>query len=183
MCLGQPDFLVTVSFMRRFLATCAIVVPTLLAAGCGGGDSDGAADPAPSDTTSTTPAAVATGPSDEAAAKAEITRNWETFLKSGTPKATAVGLLENGDQLGAALKKAAEEDAATGGERSANVKTIMFTSPTRANVTYKLPAAGQVLNSAGEAVLQDGVWKVSAATFCTLVVLGNGSRPVTGCPS
>ena len=59
----------------------------------------------------------------------------------------------------------------------------VFTSPTRANVNYELHAAGQVLNSAGEAVLQDNVWKVSEATFCTLVVLGNGSRPVKGCPS
>ena len=168
--------------MKRFLATSAIIT-TLLAAGCGGGDSDGTPDGEPTGATSTTPAAVATGPADEAAAKAEITENWETFLKSGTPKATAVDLLENGDQLGAALKKAAQEDEATGGKRSATVKTIIFTSPTRANVTYELHAAGQVLNSAGEAVLQDDVWKVSAATFCTLVVLGNGSRPVKGCPS
>jgi hypothetical protein len=169
--------------MRRFLATCAVVVPTLLAAGCGGSSSGGGPTDQPSDSTSTTPASTATGPADETAAKAEITTNWETFLKSGTPKATAVDLLENGDQLGAALKKAAQEDEETGGKRSATVKTIVFTSPTRANVNYELHAAGQVLNSAGEAVLQDGVWKVSAATFCTLVVLGNGSRPVKGCPS
>lgn len=169
--------------MRRFLATCAIVVPTLLAAGCGGGDSDGTTNPQPSDATSTTPASVATGPADEAAAKAEITTNWEKFLKSGTPKATAVKLLENGDQLGVALKKAAEEDEATGGERSAEVTLIEFVNPTTANVNYNLHAAGQDLQSAGQAVLQDGVWKVSAATFCTLVVLGNGSRPVKGCPS
>jgi hypothetical protein len=167
--------------MRRILATLAIV-PTLFVAGCGGGDSDGT-EPTTTDTATTTPAAVATGPADEAAAEAEITENWETFLRSGTPKAAAVGLLENGDQLGAALKKAAQEDEETGGERSATVKTIIFTSPTRANVTYELHAAGQILNSAGEAVLQDGVWKVSEATFCTLVVLGNGSRPVKGCPS
>jgi hypothetical protein len=169
--------------MRRFLATCAMVVPTLLAAACGGGNSDGTPEPAPSDTTSTTPGAVETGPADEAAAEVEITANWEKFLKSGTSKSDAVALLENGDQLGAALKKAEEENEATGGKRSAKVKTIVFTSATRANVNYELHAAGQVLNSAGEAVLQDGVWKVSAATFCTLVVLGNGSRPVKGCPS
>jgi hypothetical protein len=168
--------------MKRFFAICAIV-PTIFAAGCGGGSSAGPGDTPPSDSTSTTPAAVAPGPADEAAAKAEITKNWELFLKSGTPRATAVKLLENGDSLGAALKKATQEDEATGGERSATVKTITFTSPTKANVTYELHAAGQVLNSAGEAVLQDGVWKVSEATFCTLVVLGNGSRPVKGCAS
>ena len=63
----------------------------------------------------------------------------------------------------------------------AKVVSIEFTSPTEANVNYKLHAAGQVLNSSGTAVLEDGVWKVSDVTFCTLVVLGNGSRPVKGC--
>ena len=174
--------------MRRFLAPCALVVlATLTAAGCGGGSSGGS--PASTDTTpagevSTTPAAAGgTAPADVDAAKAEITTNWATFLASGTPRATAVKLLENGEQLGAALKKATAEDKATGGKRKATVTLISFTSPTEANVNYDLDAAGQVLKASGKAVLQDGVWKVSATTFCTLVVLGNGSRPVKGCPS
>ena len=85
--------------------------------------------------------------------------------------------------IGAALRKARQEDKATGGKRSAHVKKITFTSATNATVNYILHAAGQVLNSAGTAVLQDGKWKVSVVTFCTLVVLGNGEKPVKGCPS
>src|SRR3954468_272505 len=163
-----------------------LVVPALaaavLATACGGNSSNSAAtdnNPPPSSTPPTT--STATAPADEAAAKTEITKNWQTFLRSGTPQATAVALLEKGDTLGLALKKAAAEDKATGGARSAKVVSIEFTSPTQANVNYKLHAAGQVLNSSGTAVLEDGVWKVSDVTFCTLVVLGNGSRPVKGC--
>jgi len=92
-------------------------------------------------------------------------------------------LLQQGDSLGPALKKAAQEDKATGGTRSAKVTKITFTSPTQANVNYLLKAAGRTLNAAGIAVLEDGTWKVSDITFCTLVVLGNGSRPVKGCAS
>jgi len=161
----------------------ALIAATVTA--CGGSSSGGSpsSGQTPSGGTSTTPAATATAPADEAAAKAEITTAWETFLSSDTKQADAIALLENGDQLGQALKKAREEDKATGGKRSAQVKKITFTSPTAATVNYKLHAAGQVLNAAGTAVLQDGKWKVSEVTFCTLVVLGNGSKPVKGCPS
>jgi hypothetical protein len=162
-----------------------LVVPALaaaiLATACGGSSnsSSTSSNPPPSSTPPTT--STATAPADVTAAKAEITKNWQTFLHSGTPKATAVALLQKGDTLGPALKKAAAEDKATGGARSAKVVSIEFTSPTAANVNYKLHAAGTVLNSSGTAVLENGVWKVSDVTFCTLVILGNGSRPVKGC--
>ena len=162
-----------------------VVLPALatavLAAACGGSSNSSSSNnnPPPASTPPTT--STASAPANEAAAKAEITKNWQTFLASGTPQATAVTLLEKGDTLGPALKKARQEDKATGGKRSAKVVSIEFTSPTTANVNYKLHAAGQVLNSSGTAVLEDGVWKVTDVTFCTLVVLGNGGRPVKGC--
>jgi len=169
--------------MRGLRTVAPVVLLAALAAACGGGSTKPAASSSsvPASTAPTT--ATATAPADVAAAKAEITANWETFLRSGTPQAKAVTLLENGTSMGAALRKAQQEDKATGGARSAKVVSIEFTSPTEANVNYKLHAAGTVLNSSGQAVLQDGVWKVSETTFCTLVVLGNGSRPVKGCPS
>lgn len=171
--------------MQTSFRTAALVLVAVTAAACGGGSSSGDTTPstAPSSVTSTTAAPAATAPADPAAAKAEITKNWETFLSSGTSSKTATALLEDGDQLGPALKKAQEEDKATGGNRSADVKKITFNSPTTATVHYILHAAGTTLNSAGTAVLQDGVWKVTKVTFCTLVVLGNSEKPVKGCPS
>ena len=170
--------------MKMPLRTALLTLAAALSlAACGGSSSGGApaASTTPGGEVSTTPAASSNQPADAAAAKAEIVKNWKTFLASGTSRAVAVSLLENGDQLGPALKKADEENAATGGERSAKVTLVTFTSPTTAQVNYDLHAAGQDLKSSGQAVLQDGVWKVSEATFCTLVELGNGGQPVKGC--
>lgn len=171
--------------MNTPLRACALALVAALTAACGGGSSGGSTTPssAPTSGTSTTPAATATAPADPAAATAEITATWEKFFSSATSISAAVALLENGDQLGPALAKAQQEDKATGGRRSAKVKKVTFTSPTNANVSYILHAGGTTLNSAGVAVLQGGQWKVSQITFCTLVVLGNGEKPVKGCPS
>ena len=113
--------------------------------------------------------------------QAKVTANWEKFFSSATAAAAAKALLENGDQLGPALKKAQQEDKSSGGTRSAKVTKITFTSATNARVDYKLHVGQTNLNSAGMAVLQDGIWKVSKVTFCTLVELGNGQRPVASC--
>jgi len=163
----------------------ALALAALTLAGCGGGSSGGGTTPssAPPAQSSSTPAAEATAPADAAAAKADITTTWETFFDSATDATEATALLENGDHLGPALKKAQQEDKATGGNRSAKVKKITFTSATQATVNYILHAGGTTLNSAGVTVLQDGKWKVSQITFCTLVILGNDQKPVKSCPS
>jgi hypothetical protein len=171
--------------MKLPLRTAVVTLAAALSlAACGGSSGGDTTTPGESSSPSTgagSAPAAATQPADPEAAKAEITKNWKTFLSSDTSRAVALSLLENGDHLTVALKKAEQEDEETGGERSAEVTLITFTSPTKANVNYDLHAAGQELKSAGEAVLQDGVWKVSETTFCTLVELGNGSQPVKGC--
>lgn len=175
----------TSSTVKRGLTAAALALVAVTAAACGGSSSGGGTTPssAPSSEPSTTPAAAATAPADPTAAKAEITKNWELFFSSATNSATATGLLENGDQLGPALAKAQQEDKASGGNRSAKVKKITFTSATNANVNYILHAGGTKLNAAGVAVFQNGAWKVSQLTFCTLVELGNNGKPVKSCPS
>jgi hypothetical protein len=170
--------------METPLRVAALALVAVVAAACGG-SSSGGTTPTTTTTQSSAPSAApeATAPADPTSAKAEITKNWETFFSSATGSSAAVALLENGAQLGPALKKAQQEDKATGGNRSAKVKKITFTSPTQANVNYILHAGGTTLNAAGESVLQDGAWKVSEVTFCTLVILGNGQKPVQSCPS
>jgi hypothetical protein len=176
---GRHRGAASVPIMNRLRLVAPVVLLAALAAACGGSTKPATAvNPPPS---SEPPVNTATAPADVAGAKAEITRNWETFLRSGTPRATAVKLLEKGSTLTVALAKATQEDKATGGARSAKVSSIVFTSPTNASVAYKLHAAGTVLNSSGVAVLEDGVWKVSDVTFCTLVLLGNNEKPVKGC--
>lgn len=169
---------------KRLLAVPAALALAVVAAGCGGGSST----PAASSTTtppasSTTPAASGTAPADPAAAKAEITANWEKFFDSHTPRAQAVALLEDGATLGAALDTAQKEREATKFDQKAKVKLIVFTSPTQANVTYDLMNGTQVVlpGASGQAVLVDSTWKVSKLTFCTLVTLGNNGKAPAGC--
>jgi hypothetical protein len=170
---------------RLALVVGALATAVVTLAGCGGSGSSPT-------TTPTTPAAGGGGtastptsnqPADPEGAKAQITTTWTTFFNSKTPSAAAIGLLQDGSSLGKALAKAMKEDKANGGNRSAKVKKIEFTSPTQANVTYLLHAGGTTLNSSGVAVQANGKWLVSRITFCTLVVLGNGEKPVAGCGS
>ena len=162
------------------LLTCALILLAGVTA-CGGGSTKPTAETGTPTAQSTTPASTSTAPADEVAAKAAITTTWTVFFSSKTPNAVAAKLLEDGDTLGPALTKAKAEDKATGGTRSARVILITFTSPTEANVNYHLKVGGTELNSAGTAVLQDGRWKVSKTTFCTLVELGNNQQPVKSC--
>jgi hypothetical protein len=138
--------------------------------------------------TSSSPTAApqATDAASKEAATAQIKANWATFLNSNTPQATAVGLLQNGANLGPAIAVAAKVAKKEKTTETAKVSSVTFTSPTNANVTYDLIGNGKVLlkNSQGKAVLDDGVWKVSSITFCTLADLGAetiGLKNAPGC--
>src|SRR6185312_11492460 len=98
-------------------------------------------------------------------------------------RARAAELLENGATMGAALAFAVQEQAKTHFKQGAKVTSVTFTGPTTAQVTYQLLNGKQVVLPAasGQAVLQDGTWKVAKSTFCTLVLLGNNNNPVSGC--
>lgn len=160
-----------------------VALSIALIAGCGGSSGgNNTADkttPSPSTTTASAPA---NAPADPAAAKQQITTNWQKFFAPDTPEATAASLLQNADKLQQALAIAAK--AKTGGTKtSANVKSVTFTSPTEATVTYDLLVNGTVAlaGSTGKAVLVDGTWKVSQTTFCTLTALAASGKPVPGC--
>jgi hypothetical protein len=177
--------LATVAPMKTSFRAAALALVAVTAAACGGGSSGGGTTPstAPTSQSSTTPAAAATAPADPAAAKAEITQVWVKFFNSSTAPAVAKGLLEDGDQLGAALKLAQKEDRQTHLDRRAKVKLIKFFDATTANVTWILFNGSTKLldNASGQAKLVAGQWKVSKLTFCTLVTLGNNQVAPKGC--
>ncbi|HVT21494.1 MAG TPA: hypothetical protein VHE57_08925 [Mycobacteriales bacterium] len=153
------------------------VAAILTIAGCGGSSGG------PASTTPEHHYAGATAPSDQAAATAAITTTWQTFFHTGTDPKAAAQLLENGSRLGAAIKVAAKIQRKQKITEDAKVLGVDFTSPTAATVTYNLLSHGSVLlpKATGQAVLQDGRWKVSQSTFCTLVQLGAGGTKIPGC--
>lgn len=159
----------------RTLPAAAGLAALLAIAGCSSSSSGGAAAPAPT--------ANATAPADPAQATADITHVWTTFFHTGTKPAVAKQLLQNGAHMGAAIKVAAQVQKKSKITEDAKVKSVAFTSPTDATVTYDLLSHGSTLlpGATGTAVFEDGHWKVSTTTFCTLVSLGAGGKTIPGC--
>ena len=164
--------------MKRSAAL-AVLPLIVVVAGCSGSSGGGSTTP----TTVNSPNPNATAPTDVAAATAEVTKTWTTFFNYKTPLATEYTLLEGGQAMAPAIRKAQQEQAQTHLKQVVKVKAVSFTSATQASVTYALYNGTHVLlpNSSGMAVLDSGVWKVSKVTFCTLVQLGNGNKPVPSC--
>jgi hypothetical protein len=117
-------------------------------------------------TSSPTPSASSTA-SDAATVKA----NWEKFFAGTTPAAQKIALLENGQQFGQTIQAQAQSPLAQ--STAANVSSVKITSPTGATVRYSILLNKQVAlaDQTGQAVLQGGVWKVSARSFQALLAL------------
>ena len=142
----------------------------------------------PSTTPATTPAtaaattttvATATTP-DVATEKATIAANWARFFLPATSMADRIALLENGATLQQALEQRAKDPLQQ--QASATVKAVELTAPDRATVTYDVLLNGSLAlpDAQGIAVLQGGVWKVGAESFCALISLG-ATGPIPGC--
>jgi hypothetical protein len=158
--------------MRARLVLGLVLATVLPLAGCGG-DSEPKAD--------ATPTASSTAPADPAAATAEVTASWQGFFDGSKASADRAALLEDGASLAQAIALGEKDPNAT--KTRATVKSVAFTSPTQATVTYDLSVAGTTVlpGAQGKAVLSDGHWKVSKASYCQLLLLGSGGSPVPGC--
>jgi hypothetical protein len=137
---------------------------------------------------SASPSPSGTAPSDQAAATAQITQNWEKFFSPTTPLADKAALLQNGSQLSGALQGFSHDPRVS--QVQAKVSSVSFTSATTATVTYSLSLQGQTVlpNATGQAVLQNGTWVVADTTLCSLVALsasgasGSASSPSMSIP-
>jgi len=154
------------------LAVVLVALPLVVAA-CGS-KSNAATTPSP------TASPTATGGS----ATAAITSDWQKFFAGTTPAGTKVTLLQNGQQFAAVIQAQASSPIAKATQ--AKVTAVKMTSPTTADVTYSIVQGGQVAlpDQKGQAVLQGGVWKVSAPSFQALLKLeqGQGSSSPSSSP-
>jgi hypothetical protein len=119
--------------------------------------------------------------STSSAAESAIKANWAAFFAGSTPVSRRVALLENGTQFQSLISKQAGSGLAQ--SASAKVTAISDITSSTAGVTYSIYLAGAVAlpNQKGEAVYQDGTWKVGDQSFCALLVLENGKK--TGVPT
>lgn len=137
----------------------------------------------PSASPTPTASASTAAASTPAAAEAAIKQTWVTFFNGKTPAATKVGLVENGSQFASVLKaQASNPQGATAG---ATVQKVTLTSATGAAVDYTITISGtpMLAGQKGTAILQDGTWKVSIASFCGLMQLEAAGTKVAGCPT
>ena len=164
------------------LAALVLIFAPVLAA-CSDKSGGGSSSPPPTPSVQKTASAPATAPADPAAAKQEVTKNWQKFFDPKTSLAEKQKVLENGTRMAPVLKAFSGDKR--GGQVQAKVQKIEFTSPSGATVTYALTLNGATAlpNASGTAVLQGGTWKVSVNTLCALVKLSGDASgsPAPGC--
>jgi hypothetical protein len=129
-----------------------------VAAACGSSSASTTSSPSPS----TSPSVSAT---------AAIKANWEKFFAGTTPAAQKIPLLENGQQFAQTIQAQAQSPLAK--STSAKVSSVKITTPSTASVKYSILLGTQVAlaDQTGQAVLQNGSWKVSAQSFQALLAL------------
>jgi hypothetical protein len=181
--------------MRTRTKTQTVLIAAILAlvlAACGTrSKSSTATTPAPPGATTsvapvTTTAAPATttattgSPTTTVGPVAQITANWQEFFQPGTPIEQRIALLQNGESLRAAIEQ--NQSNPLQQQVSAKVTNVTLDSPTQATVTYDVSLSGQVALPAaqGMAVLENGTWKVSQGSFCSLISLA-ATGPIPGC--
>lgn len=181
-----------VSITRRALAVCgSVAVAAAVVTGCSDSndsseDSTAAESTVATATTETdsTTSAAATSAEAEAADPATtqaVTDTYVTFFTGTTPPATRAGLVENGDAFLPALEGMAADPQATA--TAATVEGVTASGDGLATVSWTLLMNGAPVlpDQSGEAVEEDGTWKVSAATFCALLAIQGDGTPVPGC--
>jgi len=162
---------------RLILAPALALALALAVAACSSSSSSSTSSaPASSAPASSAPASSAPASSASSSAVAEITANWEKFFSASTPTSERVALLQNGSAFAAAISGLSHLVSGLG----AKVTGVTVNSATTATVTYNLTAGSSSLLSGqtGQAVYEDGVWKVGDASLCGLLKLvPSGSAP------
>jgi len=162
--------------MRRFgiAAVSAAMVAGLTLAACSSSGGGGKNDSTPPSSPPSTPSSSVSPSFDRTAAQAEIKKNWEAFFSKDTPLAKKVDYIEHGDQLETAVQKFGTDPRLK--QASAKVTDVFASSPTAATVKYQVLLNGKVAlpSAVGDAVFENGVWKVSVKTLCGLLGLIGG---------
>jgi hypothetical protein len=173
--------------ITRLAGVCALVALAETAAACGGSSPSGSSSTpatsvtsAPSAPASSSPAATSTG-SAPAGATAAISTNFATFFNINTSVAKRVSLLQDGSQFASIITAQAHNPLAAG--LTAKVKSVSNVTSSQADVKYDLVVGGSKVPMTGNAVYENGTWKVGAATFCGLLTLEGLKKMPAACSS
>lgn len=174
----------------RLLAPSLMLALAVTAVACSSGSSSSTPAPTtptspPASTASASTSAATAAPSSSSTstdATTVIKANWEAFFNAKTPAAQKIALLQNGASYAAAIN--AQSSSPLSSSAGARVTAVVLDSSTAATVSYDITenGASALPNQTGTAVLQDGTWKVSDASFCQLLKL-EGSSAASECSS
>jgi hypothetical protein len=122
----------------------------------------------------TSSASSSSEPAGGTGATQAIEVNWAKFFSAKTPVAQRIALLQNGSQFSSIITSQAGSALATAA--SAKVTHVTLTGTNMASVGYNILLSGKpaLSGQTGEAVYQDGVWKVGETSFCALLTLEAG---------
>ncbi|PJE98026.1 hypothetical protein CUT44_01935 [Streptomyces carminius] len=194
------------SVVRQRTAVLAALTALLAAAACGGGGGEepspapspsssatapsrpagdppgGVPSPSSSPSASPSPSATATAPEDPAGAAQEIRENWEGFF-TATSVDDRAALVEDGELYRLMIEGFTRDERAE--LLRVRVDRTVFTSPERARVGYTLIREGSPVatGATGTAVRQEGTWKISFTTLCSLTRHGDDVPQAATCPS
>jgi hypothetical protein len=109
-----------------------------------------------------------------------ITANWENFFSGKTSAKTKISLLQNRTKFATVIS--AQASSSLTRSATATVSNVFNLKALSASVRYTIDLGGQpaLSNALGTAVWQDGIWKVSDASFCSLLALEQVKTPM--CP-
>jgi hypothetical protein len=147
------------------LGLLALLAASLGVAGCGGG-AQKAAHKAHKATSSP---------------EATIKSDWQAFFSPKTPASKRVGLLQDGQSF-ASVIKAGEANPLAKSVAAKVSKVTLAPSGKSATVVYTVTLGGKpaLSNEKGQAVLQNGTWKVGTSSFCALLKLESVTTPACG---
>jgi hypothetical protein len=138
------------------------------------GSTSGATTSTPSPTGSGGGSTAAASPAD-AATRAAVASAYADLFDSSSTDARAVAALQHGTVFAATIAKQSSGSLA----QKAGVKVTKVTvHGDVADVTFTITSGGSAVlpDAGGNAVREDGRWKVAARTFCTLLKL-EGDAP------
>ena len=148
---------------RIMLLGVLLIALALLGVACGGSS------------TATTATPAITVPLPAPADADTIAANFVKFFDGTQPVADKAGLLENGQQHANEIQTQAT--SSVGKTLSVAISSITSSSATTAEVKLSILVGDKPAfpDQTGKAVLQDGVWKVTAETFQAVLALEQGS--------
>jgi hypothetical protein len=149
----------------RVVAVIAGLATAVTVAGCGG--SVNHADDA------ATPQAV----------RQAVTDTYDRFFSTSIPVSEKPALLENGQAFTQALNDRA--DSVVAKKSRVTVSDVASTGPNSADVTFTVSFGGlpMLRNRKGGAIRTDGTWKVTQATFCSLLQMQGGAPAACDTPA